>query len=94
MEVVLHRIPGRAVRHQFTTSAYSGRKSPCSQLNVGIRTPAWLHLNYAKAGLVDYSKLPSVPPVDAVFLLDPLVATGGTACAALTMLLDWGIPCE
>ncbi|KAI9574522.1 uracil phosphoribosyltransferase-domain-containing protein [Boletus coccyginus] len=39
-----------------------------------------------------YSKLPSVPPVDAVFLLDPLVATGGTACAALTMLLDWGIP--
>ncbi|KIJ20124.1 hypothetical protein PAXINDRAFT_166265 [Paxillus involutus ATCC 200175] len=38
-----------------------------------------------------YSKLPSVPTVDTVFLLDPLVATGGTACAALTMLLDWGI---
>lgn len=48
----------------------------------------------AQVGLADYSKLPSVPPVDAVFLLDPLVATGGTACAALTMLLDWGIPCE
>ncbi|KIJ70247.1 hypothetical protein HYDPIDRAFT_172119 [Hydnomerulius pinastri MD-312] len=39
-----------------------------------------------------YSKLPSVPTVDTVFLLDPLVATGGTVCAALTMLLDWGIP--
>jgi len=26
------------------------------------------------------------------FLLDPLVATGGTACAALTMILDWGVP--
>ncbi|KAH7887886.1 putative uracil phosphoribosyltransferase [Phlebopus sp. FC_14] len=39
-----------------------------------------------------YSKLPSVPTVDVCFLLDPLVATGGTACAALTMLLDWGIP--
>jgi len=39
-----------------------------------------------------YSKLPPVPPVDTVFLLDPLVATGGTACAALTMLVDWGIP--
>ncbi|KAK7695532.1 hypothetical protein QCA50_000168 [Cerrena zonata] len=39
-----------------------------------------------------YSKLPSVPPVDTVFLLDPLVATGGTAIAALHMLLDWGIP--
>ena len=48
----------------------------------------------AEAGFADYSKLPSVTPVDAVFLLDPLVATGGTACAALSMLLDWGIPGE
>lgn len=39
-----------------------------------------------------YSKLPPSPPVDTVFLLDPLVATGGTACAALTMIVDWGIP--
>ena len=40
----------------------------------------------------DYSKLPSKPPVDVVFVLDPLIATGGTACAALTMVLDWGLP--
>ncbi|GBE79341.1 armadillo/beta-catenin/plakoglobin [Sparassis latifolia] len=39
-----------------------------------------------------YSKLPSNPTVDMVFLLDPLIATGGTACAALNMILDWGIP--
>ncbi|OSX59274.1 hypothetical protein POSPLADRAFT_1150332 [Postia placenta MAD-698-R-SB12] len=39
-----------------------------------------------------YSKLPSIVPVDTVFLLDPLIATGGTACAALQMLLDWGMP--
>jgi uracil phosphoribosyltransferase len=39
-----------------------------------------------------YSKLPPSPPVDMVFLLDPLIATGGTACAALTMIADWGIP--
>jgi len=39
-----------------------------------------------------YSKLPNIPPVDTVFLLDPLIATGGTACAALTMIVDWGIP--
>ncbi|KDQ64706.1 hypothetical protein JAAARDRAFT_145747 [Jaapia argillacea MUCL 33604] len=39
-----------------------------------------------------YSKLPPVPPVDIVYLLDPLIATGGTACAALTMILDWGLP--
>lgn len=40
---------------------------------------------------LDYSKLPPSPPVDKVFLLDPLIATGGTACAALAMLVDWGI---
>ncbi|KAI1789056.1 armadillo/beta-catenin/plakoglobin [Ganoderma leucocontextum] len=39
-----------------------------------------------------YSKLPPNPTVDQVFLLDPLIATGGTACAAMAMLLDWGIP--
>ena len=42
--------------------------------------------------LSDYSKLPPSPPVDQVFLLDPLIATGGTACAALAMIVDWGIP--
>ncbi|KAG1780156.1 UDP-N-acetylglucosamine 1-carboxyvinyltransferase [Suillus placidus] len=39
-----------------------------------------------------YSKLPPVPPIDTCFILDPLVATGGTACAALAMILDWGVP--
>ena len=48
----------------------------------------------SQARLADYSRLPSTPDVDICFLLDPLVATGGTACAALTMLVDWGIPCK
>ncbi|KIJ56746.1 hypothetical protein M422DRAFT_218383 [Sphaerobolus stellatus SS14] len=39
-----------------------------------------------------YSKLPKEPTVDLCYLLDPLVATGGTACAAINMLLDWGLP--
>jgi len=39
-----------------------------------------------------YSKLPPSPAVDQVFLLDPLIATGGTALAALAMIVDWGIP--
>ncbi|KAG2751510.1 PRTase-like protein [Suillus brevipes Sb2] len=42
--------------------------------------------------VADYSKLPPVPPIDTCFILDPLVATGGTACAALAMVLDWGVP--
>ncbi|PAV20801.1 armadillo beta-catenin plakoglobin [Pyrrhoderma noxium] len=39
-----------------------------------------------------YSKLPTTVTVDQCFLLDPLIATGGTACAALQMLIDWGLP--
>jgi len=39
-----------------------------------------------------YSKLPTTPDVDRVFLLDPLIATGGTICAALQMIVDWGFP--
>ncbi|EJD00964.1 armadillo/beta-catenin/plakoglobin [Fomitiporia mediterranea MF3/22] len=38
-----------------------------------------------------YSKLPTEVTVDICYLLDPLIATGGTACAALQMLLDWGL---
>jgi len=41
-----------------------------------------------------YSKLPSELTVDTVFLLDPLIATGGTAVAALNMIIDWGIPIQ
>lgn len=40
----------------------------------------------------DYSKLPESPPVDLIYILDPLIATGGTATAALHMIKDWGIP--
>ena len=41
---------------------------------------------------IDYSKLPASPPIDKCFLLDPLIATGGTAVAALHMISDWGVP--
>ncbi|KAK0549372.1 hypothetical protein OC845_003174 [Tilletia horrida] len=39
-----------------------------------------------------YSKLPSKPTVDRVLIVDPLVATGGTAIACVQMIQDWGIP--
>jgi len=42
----------------------------------------------------DYSKLPANPPIDQIYLLDPLIATGGTACAALQMIVEWGIQSE
>lgn len=41
-----------------------------------------------------YSKLPAQPSVEQVFILDPLIATGGTAAACVSMMLDWGLPIE
>jgi len=78
--------------HQYTILDYIARRSLSSLLNVGhfYGWPPMLFLHYDS--LTDYSKLPPSPPIDQVFLLDPLIATGGTACAALGMIVDWGIP--
>ena len=38
-----------------------------------------------------YSRLPHDIPVDRIFILDPMVATGGTAIAALKMMREWGL---
>ncbi|KAG9294878.1 hypothetical protein G9A89_003218 [Geosiphon pyriformis] len=38
-----------------------------------------------------YNKLPAVPNVDQVIVLEPMIATGGTAVAAVAILKDWGI---
>ncbi|SGY62183.1 BQ5605_C007g04661 [Microbotryum silenes-dioicae] len=41
-----------------------------------------------------YQKLPPKPTIDRLFILDPLIATGGTAIAAVEMLLEWGMKVE
>lgn len=38
-----------------------------------------------------YSKIPRTDPVDVGFVLDPMLATGGSAVAALQTLQRWGI---
>ena len=38
-----------------------------------------------------YSKLPPGSPVELAFLLDPMLATGGSACLALQTLMEWGV---
>ncbi len=37
-----------------------------------------------------YNKLPVSPTVDVCLLLDPMLATGGSAAAAVNMLKEWG----
>ena len=39
-----------------------------------------------------YSKLPAHNPVDVALVLDPMLATGGSAIAALEALQRWGVP--
>jgi len=39
-----------------------------------------------------YSKLPTTKPVDVGVVLDPMLATGGSAIAALGALQTWGVP--
>ncbi|MBM81882.1 MAG: uracil phosphoribosyltransferase [Planctomycetaceae bacterium] len=38
-----------------------------------------------------YSKLPESEPSDVALVLDPMLATGGSACAALSALQRWGV---
>jgi uracil phosphoribosyltransferase len=37
-----------------------------------------------------YNKLPPTPSIDLCFVLDPMLATGGSARAAITILKQWG----
>jgi uracil phosphoribosyltransferase len=39
-----------------------------------------------------YRKLPDQSPVDVGLVLDPMLATGGSATAALAALQSWGVP--
>ena len=39
-----------------------------------------------------YNKLPPGKPVDVAFVIDPMLATGGSAIAALRTLQSWGCP--
>ena len=38
-----------------------------------------------------YSKLPQDSPVDVAFILDPMLATGGSATMAYDAMQDWGV---
>lgn len=39
-----------------------------------------------------YSKIPGTEPVDVALILDPMLATGGSAVSALAALREWQVP--
>lgn len=38
-----------------------------------------------------YSRLPTDNKFDVCYILDPVIATGGTTAAAIDMIKDWGV---
>jgi uracil phosphoribosyltransferase len=38
-----------------------------------------------------YNKLPERPNIELAFVVDPMLATGGSAVAAITILKEWGL---
>lgn len=38
-----------------------------------------------------YNKLPEHCSIDTAIVLDPMIATGGTALAAISILKEWGV---
>ena len=107
VSTVVDTLTLRAARPACTTSASSGRRCRCSPSSVrpclsrslpsspaqiGPRSVDFCEKSSRARRNLDYSKLPPSPTVDEVFLLDPLIATGGTACAAMNMIVEWGVP--
>lgn len=39
-----------------------------------------------------YDKLPRQNPVNTALVIDPMLATGGSACVAIETLKEWGVP--
>jgi uracil phosphoribosyltransferase len=39
-----------------------------------------------------YNKLPQTPPIDVAVIVDPMLATGGSAVAAVEILKGWRVP--
>jgi uracil phosphoribosyltransferase len=65
-------------------------------------TPHWPLYLYTHSYILDrekatftpveyYNKLPSVCTTDVGYVLDPMIATAGTAIAAVSILKDWGL---
>jgi uracil phosphoribosyltransferase len=77
---------------------------PILRAGLGMVDGAWMMMPHAEVwhlGLYRdeetlqpvsyYNKLPVSPTVDLVLLLDPMLATGGSAIAAVDVLKDWGV---
>ena len=54
-------------------------------------SPTDLHLQKSMQPVEYYNKLPERCSIDTAIILDPMIATGGTALAAISILAEWGV---
>jgi uracil phosphoribosyltransferase len=79
---------------------------PVLRAGLGMVDPIWTLVPHAQVGHIGmyrneetlqpveyFSKLPPVDEVDVCLLLDPMLATGGSAVAACNILKRWGFQC-
>ena len=78
-------MPDLSVRHQFPHPLNHAKPGP-QVWHIGLyRDEETLQpVQY-------YNKLPSEPTVSVVFVLDPMLATGGSAVATVDIVKKWGI---
>jgi uracil phosphoribosyltransferase len=97
LETPLTRMTGQALSQRVglvpILRAGLGMVDPI--LNLIPTAEVWhlgLYRDEATARPVEYySKLPTTEPVDVALLVDPMLATGGSATAALAALERWGV---
>jgi uracil phosphoribosyltransferase len=98
IETPLTRMTGRAVAQRVglvpILRAGLGMVDPI--LNLIPAAEVWhlgLYRDEVTALPVEYySKLPEKEPVEVAMVVDPMLATGGSATAALAALKRWGVP--
>ena len=98
VETPLTRMTGRTLSQQIglVPILRAGLGMVDSVLDLIPSAEVWhlgLYRDEATALPVEYySKLPKTKPVEVGIVLDPMLATGGSATAALEALQTWGVP--
>jgi uracil phosphoribosyltransferase len=94
-------VPLRSPSSHHPTSYYLAANGPVNKclascnLPIGSLSLALINRDPISLQAIEYySRLPQTINVDRIFILDPMVATGNTALAALQMMKEWGLGME
>jgi len=102
-EALLDLLPGAPVYHlglyRYVSLHSSSSHQPTSLPIISLHPTPWyapyrslINRDPISLQAIEYySRLPQQINVDRIFILDPMVATGNTALAAMKMMKEWGL---